>query len=71
MNNNINNKTNSFSSHNECYYYKNNISPLTRIKVRNNFNPSQHKIIILLDSVKYIYKNEGFRGYYKGNMATI
>ena len=77
MNNNINNKMNNLNSFSSsimsAIITKTTISPLTRIKVLQQLQ-SYHNTKnynTFLDSVKYIYKNEGFRGYYKGNMANI
>lgn len=71
MDNNIIYLASSFIS---AIFSKTSIAPLERLKILqqsdlyykyNNYNKS------IFDSLKYIYKNEGLKGFYKGNLINI
>jgi len=52
---------------------KTSVSPLTRVKVLQQiqfYHSTQH-YNSFINSFKYIYKQEGFRGFFKGNMVNI
>ena len=62
------------SSSISAIFNKTSIAPLERLKILqqsdlyykyNNYNKS------IFNSFKYIYKNEGFKGFYKGNLINI
>jgi solute carrier family 25 phosphate transporter 23/24/25/41 len=52
---------------------KTSVAPLERIKIlkqtQNYYNQSNYGTLV--GSCKFIYKNEGFRGFYRGNTANL